>query len=88
MFLWVRLPSGDARYFAQCAARYGVALTPGSTFAADESFADYLRIPFVLDEQSLSRGVERLAVAWSEYRELGEGAARSANRPPRLKCGV
>jgi DNA-binding transcriptional MocR family regulator len=80
LFLWVRLPSGDARYFAQCAARYGVALTPGSTFAADESFADYLRIPFVLDEQSLSRGVERLAMAWSEYRELAN--ARPARAAP------
>lgn len=74
LFLWVRLPGGDARYFAQCAARHGVALTPGSMFAADESFADYLRLPFVLDEQSLSRGVERLAVAWNEYRELVKAA--------------
>jgi DNA-binding transcriptional MocR family regulator len=70
LFLWVRLPTGDARYFAQCAARHGVAVTPGSMFAADESYADYLRIPFVLDEQSLVLGVDRLAAAWTEFREL------------------
>lgn len=80
LFLWVRLPSGDARYFAQCAARYGVALTPGSMFAADESYADYLRVPFVLEEQSLSRGVDRLAAAWTEYRELAN--ARPARTAP------
>jgi DNA-binding transcriptional MocR family regulator len=44
LFLWVRLPAGDARYFAQCAARYAVAVTPGSMFAADESFTDHLRL--------------------------------------------
>ena len=71
--LWVRLPSGDARYFAQCAARHGVALISGSIFAADESFEDYLRIPFVLDEESLALGVDRLATAWAEYRGLAKG---------------
>jgi DNA-binding transcriptional MocR family regulator len=70
LFLWVRLPGADARHFAQCAARHGVALTPGTMFAADESYADYLRIPFVLDEQSLVLGVDRLALAWTDYREL------------------
>jgi DNA-binding transcriptional MocR family regulator len=70
LFLWVRLPSGDARYFAQCAARHGVAVTPGSIFASDESYTDFLRIPFVLDEQSIDIGVDRLATAWTEYRGL------------------
>jgi DNA-binding transcriptional MocR family regulator len=70
LFLWVRLPHGDARYFAQCAARYGVALTPGSLFASDESYVDHLRIPYVLDEDSLVLGVGRVAGAWAEYRGL------------------
>jgi DNA-binding transcriptional MocR family regulator len=70
LFLWVRLPGGDARYFAQCAARHGVAVTPGSIFASDESYTDFLRIPFVLDEQSIDIGVERLATAWTEFRGL------------------
>ncbi|MGD1072209.1 MAG: PLP-dependent aminotransferase family protein [Bryobacteraceae bacterium] len=77
--LWVRLPSGDARTFAQCAARHGVAVISGSIFAADESYEDYLRIPFVLDEESLALGVDRLATAWTEYRGLARTQpARSA----------
>lgn len=69
-FLWVWLPTGDAGTFTQCAARYGVALTPGSMFATDELYADYLRIPYVLDEPSLAIGVDRLAAAWTEYHGL------------------
>ena len=72
LFLWVRLPSGDARCFAQCAARHAVVVTPGSMFAADESFTDHLRIPYVLDEAALALGVDRLAAAWSEYRNLAD----------------
>jgi DNA-binding transcriptional MocR family regulator len=80
LFLWVRLPGADSRSFAQCAARHGVALTPGSMFAADESYADYLRVPFVLDEEALSLGVDRLAAAWREYRE--SAIARPARTAP------
>jgi DNA-binding transcriptional MocR family regulator len=78
--LWVKLPGLDARYFVQCAARHGVAVSPGSIFAADESFPDYLRIPYVLDEQSLALGVDRLATAWTEYR--GSTEARTARAGP------
>ena len=49
-------------------------------FAADESYADYLRLPFVLEEQSLALGVDRLAAAWTEYRELAN--ARPARSSP------
>lgn len=77
LFLWVRLPSGDARYFAQCAARHGVAITPGSMFSCDEAYADYLRIPFVLDEESLVLGAARLGSAWSEFRgTVNQGSTR------------
>jgi DNA-binding transcriptional MocR family regulator len=80
LFLWVRLPSGDARSFAQSAARHGVAVTPGSIFASDESNADHLRIPFVLDEESLGVGVNRLTAAWEEYQ--GSANARPARTTP------
>lgn len=70
VFLWVELPGADARYFAQYAARHGVAVTPGNLFSADESHAGNLRIPFALDEKALSAGVERLAGAWREFQGL------------------
>jgi DNA-binding transcriptional MocR family regulator len=80
LFLWVRLPGVDARYFAQCAARRHVALTPGSLFSVDESHVEYLRIPFLLDPPSLRLGVERLAAAWRECQGLA--AARPFHAQP------
>jgi DNA-binding transcriptional MocR family regulator len=67
LFLWVRLPGQDARQFAQMAARYGVAVTPGPLFSADESCIEYLRIPFLLDDERIQLGVDRLAAAWRDF---------------------
>jgi DNA-binding transcriptional MocR family regulator len=67
LFLWVRLAGHDARQFAQLAARYGVATTPGPLFSADDSCLDYLRIPFVLEDDLIGTGVGRLAEAWREF---------------------
>jgi DNA-binding transcriptional MocR family regulator len=78
LFLWVRLPGYDSRQFAQAAARHGVALTPGPLFAADDSFVEYLRIPYLLDEDRIRLGVERLAEAWQAF------MASSALQTPRL----
>jgi DNA-binding transcriptional MocR family regulator len=76
-FLWVRLPYGDARELAQVALRYQVVVTPGTAMSVDESYVDYLRLPFLLDAEVLRRGVERLAQAWNVYTKL----AHDNNRP-------
>lgn len=68
--LWVRLPAGDGREFAQLALRHGVAVLPGPTFSAVEGHADCLRIPFVLEPATLEEGVVRLASAWKGYEEV------------------
>jgi DNA-binding transcriptional MocR family regulator len=65
--LWVRLPHGDASAFADVALRHGVAVVPGSTASPDRSFADHLRIPFVLGPARMEEGVRRLAAAWDVY---------------------
>ena len=67
LFLWVRLPGCDARRFAQLAARYGVAMTAGSLFSADDSSIEYLRLPFLLEDEAIQLGVERLAMAWGDF---------------------
>ena len=67
LFLWVKLPAGDAREFAQFAARHGVIALPGSTLSADESHTAHLRLPFLADIETLARGVDRLAKAWNLY---------------------
>jgi DNA-binding transcriptional MocR family regulator len=67
LFLWVKLPRGDARELAQTALRHGVQILPGPVMSPTERFADYLRIPFIAEPESLRAGVRRLASAWREY---------------------
>lgn len=72
--LWVELPYGDAAGFAQDAARHGITLAPGPVFSAGDRHARRLRLPFVLEPETLVNGVRRLAVVWSAY------APRAATR--------
>jgi len=65
--LWVQLPSGSATQFAQVASRHGVAILPGPVFSPSGTCDDRIRLPFVLDEETLSVGVERLGRAWRDY---------------------
>jgi DNA-binding transcriptional MocR family regulator len=76
LFLWVRLPGSDARQFAHLAARFGVAVTPGPLFSADDSCIEYLRIPFLLPDELIREGVQRLASAWRDF--VGSPGMRAA----------
>lgn len=64
--LWVRLPQGDGREFAQVALRHGVEVVPGSTMSPDGSFADHLRLA-VIEPPLLDEGFARLGRAWAAY---------------------
>jgi DNA-binding transcriptional MocR family regulator len=66
--LWIRLAGYDTRHFTQLAARFGVAVTQGSLFATDDTHNEFLRIPFLLEEEAMTTGVLRLKSAWSEFR--------------------
>lgn len=66
--LWVRIPDGDAREFAQVSQRYGVTIVPGQVLSAAGGHADRLRIPFVADAPVLEEAARRLALAWAAYR--------------------
>jgi DNA-binding transcriptional MocR family regulator len=68
LFLWVTLPSGDSREFAQVAARHGVIILPGPMMSCAEEHARCVRLPFLADPETLNRGVARLASAWRDYR--------------------
>jgi DNA-binding transcriptional MocR family regulator len=70
VFLWVRLPFGDATSFAQFAARAGVRIVPGSTMTVDASGEGHLRLPFTACRAIIAAGVMRLASAWSRYERL------------------
>jgi DNA-binding transcriptional MocR family regulator len=70
LFLWVSLPDGDARTFAQVALRHGVVVVPGPNMSADEQHARFVRLTFLADEETLTAGVARLATAWRYYRSI------------------
>ena len=80
LFLWVKLPSGDAREFAQFAVRHGVVTLPGSTLSADESHTAFLRLPFLAEPETLRRGVDRLATAWRLFQSPPGRTAAQASR--------
>ena len=65
--LWIRLPQGDGRSFAQAALRHGVAVLPGSGLDADGRSAEYVRVHFIAPPDDLSEAVHRLATAWRSY---------------------
>ncbi len=75
LFLWTKLPSGDAREFAQTCLRHGVVVLPGPVMSASDRYTAYLRLPFLAEPETLRLGVRRLAAAWRDYRStLGEPA--------------
>jgi DNA-binding transcriptional MocR family regulator len=79
LFLWTKLPSGDAREFAQTSLRHGVVVLPGPVMSASDRYTAYLRLPFLAEPATLRIGVRRLAAAWRDYRStVGEPARRQS----------
>jgi DNA-binding transcriptional MocR family regulator len=67
LFLWVKLPNGDARELAQTALRHGVVILPGPLMSGTGRYAGFLRIPFIAEPESLRTGIRRLEAAWRDY---------------------
>ena len=62
--IWAALPGVGADFFAQCALREGVAVSPGRSAAPGEEFLSHIRLCASLAPDQLREGVRRLAVAW------------------------
>jgi DNA-binding transcriptional MocR family regulator len=77
LFLWVKLPAGDSREFAQVALRQGVLILPGSAMSAAEQHTSFIRLPFIAEDEMLRAGVRRLSAAWRDYQPTGQGVRRS-----------
>jgi DNA-binding transcriptional MocR family regulator len=77
LFLWVKLPAGDSREFAQVALRHGVLILPGPAMSAAEEHAPFIRLPFVAENEVLHKGVRRVAAAWRDYQSAGAGGRRT-----------
>src|SRR4051794_10055950 len=53
LFLWVKLPAGDSREFAQVALRHGALILPGPAMSAAEQHAPFIRLPFLAEDETL-----------------------------------
>ena len=83
--LWVRLPRGNAEELARHALRHGVGLVPGPTCSPRDAWENYLRLPFVLEQEQMLEGIARLARAWEAYAPAARpGAARAAPVPAQV----
>jgi 2-aminoadipate transaminase len=71
MFLWVKLPDGcHSRDLLTYAERAGVTYAPGDMCFLTPDNPEYLRLCFIqLDEETIKRGVRRLAKAIKSYLE-------------------
>jgi DNA-binding transcriptional MocR family regulator len=67
LFLWVKLPSGDARELAQVSLRRGLVILPGPSMSAAEKHSRFLRLPFLAEPETLRTAVDRLSAAWRDY---------------------
>lgn len=70
MTLWARLPAPIASAFCEAAQRRGVRIVPGPVFGADGVLEDAVRLPYVLEPESMREAVERMAVAYAEAESL------------------
>lgn len=66
---WVRFPGIDSQVLAQTTLRRGLALGHGNLFSVDETHGEYTRIPFVLREDLLERGITLMAKSVEELRK-------------------
>jgi DNA-binding transcriptional MocR family regulator len=76
LFLWVKLPAGDSREFAQVALRHGALILPGPAMSTVGQHASFIRLPFLAEDEILRAGVRRLSAAWREYQRAGQGNRR------------
>lgn len=65
--LWIALPHGSATQFAVESRRNGVLIAAGSTFTADGSGDDHLRLVFYKSTADLEVGVRRLGESWMQF---------------------
>jgi DNA-binding transcriptional MocR family regulator len=84
MVMWCRLPEPIATPLSWAAGQVGLRVTPGSRFAAEPAFENYLRLPYTLPVDDLRRAVELLAEVASEVGPWG----RSRRLPEQRRADV
>ncbi|MEU9888289.1 PLP-dependent aminotransferase family protein [Sphaerisporangium sp. NPDC051011] len=82
--LWVRMPHGASRPFAELARRRGVAIVPGDSLSPDGLSDRYFRLAIGPRADVFADGVARLARAWDDYRIAKGRMATDVGAPDRL----
>lgn len=77
--LWLRMPRGASRPFAETARRRGVAIVPGDALSADGASDAYIRVAIGGSPSIFEEGIRRLAIAWSEFDRTQAIALRPAD---------
>jgi DNA-binding transcriptional MocR family regulator len=67
LFLWVQLPQGNARDFAQEALRHTVLITQGPMLSVNDEYIRHIRLSHICEIDELLSGLTRLAQAWHHY---------------------
>lgn len=70
--LWLRMPWGDARSFAQLCHRFGVSVLPGAVMSTNGGHGDRLRVSLLGPADELHEGIARMAAAWHAYNHIAE----------------
>lgn len=78
--LWLRMPRGASRPFAEIARRRGVAIVPGDSLSADGASDGFIRVAIGASSAHFEEGIRRLESAWNEY-DRTTGAALRASDP-------
>lgn len=75
--LWAELDAPLSTSLTMLAAPAGVVVVPGSRFGVDGTLERFLRVPFSLPPDQLTRAVERLAAVWRslDRTAVGDGVA-------------
>jgi DNA-binding transcriptional MocR family regulator len=72
--LWTRFPVADTEPLVRHARRFGVRLLPGSIHVTGRTATPFVRICVDRPIDHVAEGLERLARAWRDWRELERGA--------------
>lgn len=80
--LWMQMPRGASRPFAELARRYGVAIVPGDSLSPAGACDQFIRLSLGRSSAAFEDGVERLARAWSEYDSTASESGRATDDPP------
>ncbi len=81
---WVNLGAPVSSQLALAARNEGLVIAAGPRFGMDGAFERFIRIPYSYTPETIERGVQALARAWSTVTRLPRGHPRAGPRGGRV----